>query len=86
MCSINMYEAKTNLSKLIQALVDRQEDEIIIAKNGKALVSMKLINKNTSKRLGIAKKEMQGRSITLEELNSIDVSDLFYGDWLWNIY
>ena len=77
---VNIYDAKTNLSKLIQALVDKQEDEIIIAKNGKALVSMKLINKTTSKRLGIAKKEMQGRSITLEELNSIDVSDLFYGE------
>ena len=82
---VNIYDAKTNLSKLIQALVDKQEDEIIIAKNGKALVSMKLINKNTSKRLGIAKKEMEGRSITLEELNSIDVSDLFYGDKLWSI-
>lgn len=77
---VNIYDAKTNLSKLIQALVDKQEDEIIIAKNGKALVSMKLITKSTSKRLGVAKKEMQGRSITLEELNSIDVSDSFYGE------
>ena len=79
---INIYEAKTNFSKLIQALVDQQEDEIVIAKNGKPLVSMKLINKNAARRIGIAEKEMKGRSITLEELNSIDVSDLFDGDKL----
>ena len=79
---INIYEAKTNFSKLIQALVDQQEDEIVIAKNGKPLVSMKLINKNAARRIGIPEKEMKGRSITLEELNSIDVSDLFDGDKL----
>ena len=79
---INIYEAKTNFSKLIQALVDQTEDEIVIAKNGKPIVSMKLINKNSSRRIGVAEKEMKGRSITLEQLNSIDVSDLFDGDKL----
>ena len=77
---VNIYEAKTNLSRLIQQLVDQEEDEIIISKNGKPMVSMKLITKNTTRRLGIAKKQMEGRSITLEELNSIDVSDMFFGD------
>ncbi len=72
-----MYEAKTNFSKLIQSLEDKQEDEIIIARNGKPVAKIVLINKNVDKRFGIAKKEMEGRSITLEELNSIDVSDLF---------
>jgi len=74
---INIDEAKTNFSKLVQSLVDQEEDEIIITKNGRPLVSMKLISKNTERRIGIAEKEMKGRSITLEELNSIDVSDLF---------
>ena len=74
---INIDEAKTNFSKLIQSLVDQEEDEIIITKNGRPLVSMKLISNNTARRIGIAEKEMKGRSITLEELNSIDVSDLF---------
>jgi hypothetical protein len=39
-----------------------------------------LLKKKTSRRIGIAKKEMEGRSITLEELNSIDVTNLFYCD------
>ena len=74
---INITKAKTNLSELIQKLVDLKEDEIIVTKNGKPLVSMKLINQDSSKRIGIAEKEMKGRSITLEELNSIDLSDCF---------
>ena len=36
-----------------------------------------ITNKKISRRIGVAEKEMKGRSITLEELNSIDVSDLF---------
>ena len=75
---VNMYEAKTNFSKLIQALEDKVEDEIIIARNGKPVAKISLINKNISKRIGVAKNEMKGRSITLEQLNSIDVNDLFY--------
>ena len=40
-----------------------------------------LLKKKTAhRRIGIAKEEMKGRSITLEELNSIDVIDLFYCD------
>ena len=83
---VNIYEAKTNLSKLIQNLEDNIEQEIIIARNGKPVAKLVPISKNVSRRIGIAKNEMKGRSITLEELNSIDVSDLFYGEWLWNIY
>ena len=74
---ITITKTKTNLSELIQKLADLKEDEIIITKNGKPLVSMKLINQDASKRIGIAEKEMEGRSITLEELNSIDMNDIF---------
>ena len=77
---VNIYEAKTNLSKLIQNLEDNIEQEIIIARNGKPVAKLVPISKNVSRRIGIAKNEMKGRSITLEELNSIDVSDLFYGE------
>ena len=77
---VNIYEAKTNLSRLIQNLEDNIEQEIIIARNGKPVAKLVPISKNASKRIGIAKTEMKGRSLTLEELNGIDVSDLFYGD------
>ena len=72
---VNIYEAKTNLSKLIQSLVDLKEDEIVISKNGKPLVSMKLINRTSKKRLGIAKGKI--KEMTIEEFNSVDLSGYF---------
>ena len=72
---VDIQKAKTNLSKLIQQLVDLIEDEIIISKDGKPLVRMKLINKPSNKRVGIAKGKL--KEMTLEEFNSVDVSSLF---------
>ncbi len=78
---INIYEAKTNLSKLAQLLVDEKEDEIIICKNGNPIVKMTKIQKDKkTKRIGAAKEEMKGYNISLEEFNSISVIDDFYGD------
>lgn len=74
---VDIYEAKSKLSKLIQSLVDKTEDEIIISKNGKPLVSMKLLNKKTNKRVGIAEDYFKGFDMSMEDFNSLDVSDLF---------
>lgn len=70
---INIYDAKTNFSKLIQALIDEKEEMIIISKNGKPVVQMTLISKKNSKRIGAAKKEMEGFDMSLEDFNSIVV-------------
>ena len=75
---INIYDAKTNFSKLIQSLVDEKEEVIFISKNGKPIVQMTLINKKNTNRVGAAKKEMEGFDISLEEFNSIPIDD-FYG-------
>ncbi len=72
---INIYDAKTNFSKLINSLLEEKEDVIIISKNGKPVVQMTLINKKNSKRLGSAKKEMNGFDMSLEDFNSIEVTD-----------
>ena len=71
---INIYDAKTNFSKLIQALIDEKEEMIIISKNGKPVVQMTLISKKNSKRIGAAKKEMEGFDMSLEDFNSIVVN------------
>ena len=76
---ISIYDAKTHLSNLIQQLVEEKEDVIYISKNGKPLVQLTLIKNKRSKRLGVAKKEMKGFNLSLEEFNSISVGD-FYGD------
>lgn len=72
---INIYDAKTHFSKIIQALIDQKEDVIIISKNGKPVVQMTLICKKNSKRIGSAKKEMEGFDLSLEDFNSISIDD-----------
>ena len=72
---IEIKDAEANFSKLINSLLEEKEDVIIISKNGKPVVQMTLINKKNSKRLGSAKKEMNGFDMSLEDFNSIEVTD-----------
>ncbi|NIA30812.1 MAG: type II toxin-antitoxin system prevent-host-death family antitoxin [Actinobacteria bacterium] len=54
MLQVNIHEAKTNLSKLIQKVVDGEE--VIIAKNNHPIVKLTLVNESKPKRrLGTAK-------------------------------
>ena len=76
---ISIYDAKTHLSNLIQQLLDEKEEVIYIYKNGQPVVQLTLIKTKKSKRLGIAKKEMKGFDISLEDFNDISIND-FYGD------
>lgn len=72
---ISIYDAKSNFSKIIQSLIDGDEEIIVVTKNGKPVVQMSLISKKNSKRIGIAKKEMRDFDISLEEFNSIPTMD-----------
>lgn len=56
MKQVNILEAKTDLSKLIRMLETRKEDYITVARNGKPVIMMTLINETpVSNRIGIAK-------------------------------
>ena len=56
MTQVNMLEAKTDLSKLVKLLETRQEETILIARNGTPVVEMRLAQKPLmSKRIGVAK-------------------------------
>ena len=72
---INIYDAKTNFSKLIQALIDGKEELFIITKNGKPVAQMSTLTKKNNKRIGAAKKEMENFDISLEDFNSIETLD-----------
>ena len=72
---ISIYEAKTHFSKIIQDLVDGKEEIVIVSKNGKPIVQMTLVTKKNSKRIGSAKKEMEGYDISLDEFNAIPTLD-----------
>lgn len=55
MTQVNMFEAKTDLSKLVKMLETKQEDVIYLARNGTAVAQMTLIPKKQEvKRIGIA--------------------------------
>ncbi len=57
MTTVNMLEAKTNLSKLVESVETGREAEIVIARNGKPVARIVRLadpQVDVSKRLGIA--------------------------------
>lgn len=53
---VNILEAKTDLSKLIRILESKKEESITVARNGKPVVKLTLIEETpVSNRIGIAK-------------------------------
>lgn len=56
MLQVNILEAKTDLSKLIRLLESKREDYITVARNGKPVAKLTLINDTpVSKRIGAGK-------------------------------
>lgn len=81
MPTVNMLEAKTNLSRLVDSVESGAETEIVIARNGKPAARLVPIAKtpDVSKRLGLL--AGQYPVMTLEDFNSTDdvILELFYG-------
>ena len=75
MTQYNIFEAKTNLSKIIKMLEDKIEDVIYIARDGKAVAQITLIpnKKRTYKRTGAAKGK-------LDVPENFDEEELFSGE------
>ena len=56
MTQVNMFEAKTDLSKLVRLLETREEDVIYLARNNKVVAEIKLHQEvPATKRIGAAK-------------------------------
>ena len=70
MTQVNMLEAKTNLTKLIKLLETKQEDEIIIARNGNPIAVIQLFEKKNTRRTG--RFNGQYNSMTQEEFDSVN--------------
>lgn len=84
MTTVNMLEAKSNLSKLVEAVESGAEDEIIIARNGKPVARLVPLAKaapDVSRRLGIA--EGQFGDWTREMADEWDRdSKAMWAEWL----
>ncbi|MDP1766792.1 MAG: type II toxin-antitoxin system Phd/YefM family antitoxin [Methylotenera sp.] len=56
MHTVNMLQAKTNLSRLVESIEQGNEREIIIARNGKAAAKLVAVDMSTQdQRIGVAK-------------------------------
>jgi len=56
MSSVNMLEAKTHLSRLVEAIEQGKEREIIIARNGRPVARLVPVDEvDVSRRLGVAR-------------------------------
>ncbi|MDO8281995.1 MAG: type II toxin-antitoxin system prevent-host-death family antitoxin [Thermodesulfovibrionia bacterium] len=56
MQSVNIFEAKTNLSKLLESIESGRENEIVIARNGKPVARLVSLSPlPVDKRIGVAK-------------------------------
>lgn len=79
MATVNMLDAKTNLSKLVDAVESGRETEVVIARNGKPAARLVPIEPARKKvRIGLAKGKYGSQS--LEEFNAYDaeIAELFY--------
>lgn len=56
MQTLNMLEAKTHLSRLVESLESGAEDEILIARHGRPVARLTRLEKtDASRRIGVAK-------------------------------
>jgi len=56
MHTVSLFEAKTHLSRIVEALVTGGNDQVVITRRGKPVVRLApLSEQNTSKRIGIAR-------------------------------
>lgn len=79
MTSVGIFEAKTNLSKYISALINKEESSIVIVKNGKPVARLVPYETDAPMRIGIAEGKIP-KLCELDEFNSIEVESDFYGN------
>ena len=79
MSTVNMFDAKTNLSKLVEAVETGVEPEIIIARNGRPVARLVPLRAGgLGQRIGVAK----GEFVMPESIDDDDaaIEKLFAGE------
>lgn len=72
MLTVNMLEAKTSLSRLVEAVESGAESEIIIARNGKPAAKLVPIQAEPRKGVRLGLHEGKYPPMSLEDFNSYD--------------
>ena len=79
MATVNMFDAKTNLSRLVEAVETGREKEIIIARNGRPVARLvSLAAAGQGHRLGVAK----GKFVMPDSIDddNTTIERLFHGE------
>lgn len=76
---VNMLDAKTRLSQLVEAVESGSEDEVIIARNGKPAARLVPIATKKKVQLGLAKDRMPLAPSDPQADNDY-IAELFYGE------
>ena len=79
MTTVNMLKAKTNLSKLVEAVESGTEKEIIIARNGKPVARIVPIEaaKSNGVRLGLLDGQFADMSLEEFDADNAEIARLF---------
>lgn len=78
MTTINMLQAKSNLSRLVESIEQGEEREIIIARNGRPAAKLvPLTSVPASKRIGVAKGLFEVPDDI--DVNNAEVARMFLG-------
>ncbi len=79
---VNMLDAKTNLSKLVDAVESGSETEVVIARNGKPAARLVPVTASPKERLPLGFLEGKYPPMSLEDLNAsnAEIERLFFGD------
>lgn len=72
MNSVNMLEAKTHLSRLVDAVESGAEREIIIARNGKPAARLVPIEEKPKRKIRLGLNEGKYPSMSLDDFNALD--------------
>lgn len=82
MSIVNMLEAKTNLSRLVEAVESGAESEVIIARNGKPAAKLVSLDAAPKKklRLGLARGKYPPLDFEAFQALDAEVNRLFFGD------
>ncbi len=77
MPSVNMLDAKTSLSRLVEAIESGTEREIVIARNGRPAARLVPVGESRGPRIGVAK----GRFIVPDDIDhhNAEVAERFLG-------
>jgi prevent-host-death family protein len=79
MITINMLQAKSSLSRLIKAIEQGEEHEIVIARNGRPAAKLVPIERSDPvKRIGIAKNKFEIPDDI--DVDNSEIAKLFRGD------